>query len=301
MTVITRETLSKLYKKQKTSICFNYVLCIGLWLIAFILFGIFESAGARMIILAAVIISQIVVYKITRKKIIPKGNGKNVMKAMQFLNNDFTSDSAINKLYELIGKTEDFSDKTMLFLLLSDIYNIRGQFSESLNILKSIDQQQLFRCPEVGMSYYSQIISTFSSIVDNESVLAAFNDAAPFIEECSKRNYNCCNVAMNIQINVEAAKGNYRSALEMKLAKNEFDNKLQRDASAVPENPLRRFSRGSVFVATAKLFYLNGDYLNAAKNLDIGGPLTAVTPYLTSEVNKFSAELRDLLSKKDEQ
>lgn len=73
--------------------------------------------------------------------------------------------------------------------------------------------------------------------------------------------------------------------------KNEFENKVNTFIKSEAVNstkPLNRYIHGVVFCDTAELFYLCGDYFNAGKYLDIGGPMLAASPYMTEKANELS-------------
>lgn len=94
-------------------------------------------------------------------------------------------------------------------------------------------------------------------------------------------------------INVEKARGNYRKALDLRLIKNEYENLFNSSTGAsVQGTPLSRFLKGCVFVNSAELFYLCGDLDNAAKYLDIGGPMLSASVFYTNKANELSEKVR---------
>jgi len=302
LTEITREKLDKLYNKQKKTMLTIVGISTAGFIIIFSAARIYEdkSASELPITTAAIFIMAAALFiaaAIAKKKIIPAGNGPAVQDASRSLQRDFLSDHAVDMLYRKICQTSNYPDKTKLMLLLCDVYMMRGQYNEALNMLGSVDRSRFSEYPEVGMSFFDDTLFVYTELGDNDSVLRAYEDAKPFIEHCAERNYLCCSTALNIMITAEKARGNYRHALDMKLMKNEFENKLNQSTSAasVQTSPLTQYLRGCVFYDTAELFYLCGDYANAAKYLDIGGPMLAVCPTATQKANRLSDSIRNAM------
>lgn len=297
MVEITREMMDKLFKKQSSSLMLVLVLGAVMCAVGFIVITAFEGSISAVAIAVLLLAIPFFMYKHIKKKLIPAGYGKTVSRALQTMQNGFMWDGMVNVLFDMIGKADSFADKTILTLLLCDVYQMRGQISESISLLDSIDRSRFIEYPTVGLSFYNTVTDTYTVIGDNESVLAAFADAEPFINECASRNYACCNTALSIIIHGERAKGNYRRALELKLMKNDFENQLNSVTGTQPQTTaLSQFIRGSVFFETAELFYLCGDYDSAAKYLDIGGPMLTASKYTLERANRLSAMIREKMN-----
>lgn len=305
MIEITREKLEKLYNNQGSQLKKCGIITLISWVIAIGYFKLDEFVPESIrsftsILALAVFIFPFIYLGITKKKLIPAGNGAVVQEAFAYIKNDYLSDSAINFMYQKIGQASNYSDKTKLTLLLSNLYVLRGQYDDAINLLNSVDRSQFQGYPTIGMNFYDDTISLYSELEDNDSVLAAYKDAEPFINECAERNYVCCSTALNILICTEKANGNYRKALDLKLMKNSFENQFNRTAASDEQStPLSRILRGSVFFETAELYYLCGDYANAGKYLDIGGPLLNGCPQKTALANKLSDKIRQALNNKN--
>lgn len=304
MIEITKEKMEKLYKMQTTLIksytTVSAIIIFAVLVITRLLNSL--SSGDHTFISAIFMIllaADIAGYFIIRKKVIPAGSGPCVMEAYRSLQNDFISERAVNMLYSKIGEAGNYSDKTKLTLLLCDTYAFRGQLNEAINLLNSVDRSKFAEYPEAGMSFYEDTLSVYSVIGDNDSVLRAYEDAVPFIEHCYEKNYICFSTALSIDIMKEKALGNYRKALDLKLMKNEFENKVNsfvKSAAVNNNKPLNIFVSGMVFLDTAELFYLCGDMFNAGKNLDIGGPMLAASPYMTGKANELSQKIKAALN-----
>ncbi|MDE6593708.1 MAG: hypothetical protein K2K57_11690 [Oscillospiraceae bacterium] len=300
MVEITRERMELLYKAQKNSFSCTIVICIIGTFISTILYVIGEDmqGSYRSVILLisfAFFIIPIIYTVISFKKFIPPGNGKIVRAAFQNMRYDFLSDKTVNMLFESIGKAANYADKTMLTLYLCDVYLFRGQINEAISLINSIDRSMFVHYPTIGMTFYEEVMSIYSVIEDNNSVIAAFADGEKFIDECAFRNYLCCSKAVGGLIMYEEARGNYRSALQLLLMRNEFENNIERDnrnSGSVLNHPLAQFSRGIVFINTAELYYLCGDLWEAGQSLDIGGPMVASCPFMLNRANTLSAKIR---------
>lgn len=294
MTDITKEMMDKLYKKQSSSLMLALTCGAVMWGAALIIFTAFDDNIAADAIAAVIFAVPFFLYAHTKKKLIPPGHGKITSRAMQTMQNAFMSDGMVNVLFDLMGKADSFADKTTLTLLLCDIYQMHSQVREAIGMIDSIDRTRFIEYPTVGLSFYNTVTDIYTVIGDHESVLAAFADAEPFIDECAARNYVCCSTALSIIIRGERAKGNYRKALELRLMKNDFENQFNSTTGAEQQSSaLSYFIRGSVFFETAELFYLCGDYANAAKYLDIGGPMLTASPYALEKANSLSAMIRE--------
>lgn len=300
---ITREQLERLYKKQKTSFAVNFGLCIGAGLVTFIL-GRLHRNGITVpgywIIQIAVLIIPVVSLIYFKNKLIPKENtSKKVIEAYRYLQNDFMSDNAVSFLYQKMGESSSFPEKTLIMMFLAEVYLFRGQIDESVKLINSVDRTQLTKYPSVGMTVYSDIIGCYLEVGDKDSVLAAYRDAEPFIRECSGRNYQRCSSAVDLLSDVYLAAGNYRKALDLVLMRNDFMNQFEttaKKASAQQTAPLNAFLRGIQFYRTAELYYLNGEYQNAAKSLDTGGPMLAASQYFLRKANELSAKISQIIN-----
>lgn len=185
------------------------------------------------------------------------GSSRGLNAVSKEINGDFLSDKAIDVLFEKMGKTEHFSEKTMLIILLGNIYRIRGQYKEALSMIGSVDRSQFTGYPEMGLYYYYTVTGIYTELGDNDSVLAAFSDAEPFIDECACRNYNCCMTALGIIICGERAKGNYSKALELAKMKIGFEEKLV--SFDVPKSSvLKDLICGKMLLEKAELEFLDG-------------------------------------------
>lgn len=299
---LTKETLDRLYKKQKTMFSMGWIITIAVIFLSEIgriaLRDVFDKSTLNTIILIIDILPFIYI-GYTMKKLIPAGNGKLVKKAFRVLQQDFTSESTVSMLYSSIGQAVKYPEKVRLTLLLANTQAIRGNINEALQLLYSVDRSGFDRFPDVGMTFYGEIIETYSNVGDYDSVLRAFADGERFIEMAAERNYNCCVTAFGVMINVEKARGNYRKALDLRLIKNEYENLFNSSEGASQQGtPLNRFLKGAVFMETAELFYLCGDIDNAAKYLDIGGPMLSASPAETERANKLSAKIREAMAQR---
>ncbi len=305
MVEITRERMELLYKAQKNTLGSAVIICVIGVLISTVLYAMGEDMQGRsrsviMLISFVFFVIPIINVFTIRKRLIPPGNGKIVRAAFQNMRYDFLSDRTVNMLFESIGKTADYADKTMLILYLCDVYLFRGQINEAISLINSIDRSMFIHYPTIGMTFYEEVMSIYSVIEDNNSVIAAYADGEKFIDECAFRNYLCCSKALGGIIMYETARGNYRSALHMQLMKNEFENNVERDnrnSGNVLNHPLAQFLRGMVFINTAELYYLCGDLWEAGQSLDIGGPMVANCPFMLSRANDLSAKIRQAKEK----
>ena len=299
---LTKETLDRLYKKQKVMFSMGWIITIAVIFLSELgriaLRDVFDKSTLNTIILIIDILPFIYI-GYAWKKLIPAGNGKPVKKAFRVLQQDFTSESTVSMLYGSVGQAAKYPDKVRLTLLLANTQAIGGNVNEALQLLYSVDRSGFEKYPDVGMSFYGEIIETYSHVGDYDSVLRAYADGERFIEMAAERNYNCCTSAFSIMINVEKARGNYRKALDLRLIKNEYENLFNSTTGASQQGtPLSRFLKGAVFMETAELFYLCGDISNAAKYLDIGGPMLAASPAETENANKLSAKIREAMAQK---
>lgn len=300
---LTKETLDRLYKKQKTMLSAGWIVTIAVIVISEMIritvSGTDMDTPALDLIILAIDILPFIYIGYTMKTIIPAGNMGNVRKAFKLLKNDFASDNAENTLYRFLGQTSKYPEKIRLTLLLADTLTIRGKVNEALQLLYSADRSGFEKYPDIGMSFYGEIIDIYSAIGDNDSVLRAYEDGKSFTERVGEKNYNCCITAFEIMINVEKARGNYRKALDLRLIKNEYENLFNSTTGAsVQGAPLSIFLKGCIFMDSAELFYLCGDLENAAKYLDIGGPMLSASVFYTNKANELSEKVRAAFSQR---
>ncbi len=294
---LTKETLDRLYKKQKTMMSVGWIVTIAVMVInEMIMISVRGTASDTPTLVLIILLTDIIPFVYigyTLKVTIPAGNMGNVRKAFKLLRNDFASDNAENTLYRYLGQTSKYPEKIRLTLLLADTLTIRGKANEALQLLYSADRSGFEKYPDIGMSFYGEIIDIYSMIGDNDSILRAYEDGREFVEKAWEKNYNCCVTAFEIMIRVEKARGNYRRALDLRLIKNEYDNLFNSTTGAsVQGTPLSIFLKGCIFMDSAELFYLCGDLENAAKYLDIGGPMLSASVSYTNKANELSEKIR---------
>ena len=228
---ITKEQLERLYKKQKTVFGINFgivIVCVGIN----VLLGSIHRHGVEIPGYLAITVILLIIPCLAvlyfKEKLIPKEQrSKSVIEAYKALQYDYTSDNAVHVLHQKIGQAQTFPEKAMISMFLAEVYIFRGQIEEAVYIVNSVDRSQLTKYPSVGMSVYGDIISCYLEAGDNDSVLAAYRDAEPFIKECAERSYTRCNSAVGILIDVNKAAGNYRKALDLVLMQNEFMNQFE--------------------------------------------------------------------------
>lgn len=304
MIEITKEMLEKTYNRQQNFLKSVSVVTIVCWIIWFCYRRLYDFIPEGLLLFAMLLrilifFLPLIFAAVAKKKIMPAGNGKIVMETFKDIQYDFLSDRAVNRLYQAMGMANNAADKIKLQLLLADVFMFRGQYSDAVSMLNSVDRSRFMHYPEIALTYFGDTVSVYNEMGDNNSVIAAYRDAEPFIKECAGRNYVCCQSALEICIIAEKAMGNYRRALDMRLMKNEFENKLNKDLIdrnlSYNKTSINTFNKGLVFFGTAELFYLCGDFSNAAKYLDIGGPMLAMSNVQTEKANELSAKIREAL------
>jgi len=300
---LNEEMLEKLYNSQKKRLALNWIITIAvIVLTSFIrlLFSdVFENSSSLILIHLLISIIPFIFIFYTYKKIIPAGNGGLVRKAYKVLQQDYSSEASVEMLYRFIGQSSKYPEKVRLTLLLADIQTLRGNINEALQLLYSVDRSGFDKYPDLGMSFYAEIISVYNNIDDSESVIRAYADSEIFMERAALNNYSCCITAFGAMTCVEKARGNYKRALELRLIRNKFENQFNSSIGASQQGtPLSRLISGSVFCETAELYYLCGDLDSAAKYLDIGGPMVSGCKFALEEANKLSEKLRTELNKR---
>lgn len=300
MIELTKETLDRLYKKQKAMLSSGWIITIAVIFISQIvrmaLYDVFTDRNVLNMIILFIDILPFIYIWYTTKKLIPSGHGKLLRKAFKVMQYDFMSESTVEMLYRFIGQASKYPEKIRLTGLLVTTYSLRGQYNEALNLLYAVDRSGFDKYPDVGMLFYSDIISIYCDLEDYDSALRAYADGERFIDAAAAKNYSCCVAAFTAMIDVEKARGNYRKALDLQLMHNEYQNLFNSSTGASQQGtPLSRLLNGATFASTAELFYLCGDIDNAAKYLDIGGPMLSASPSETERANKLSAKIREAL------
>lgn len=306
MKTVTRDMMEKQCEKLR-----NASIFLPVWITsAVVLIMIILSAASALELLwfhviaamlsAALAVSIPAVYGIAKRKTAPDdGYGKTLKNAMYDIQYDYISDNTVNKLFGRIGEAESFAEQTMVKLVLCDIYQMRGEYSQAIRMLDSVNKAELMKYPTVGLSYFNTVTDIYTVIGDPDSVLAAYADAEPFIDECAERNYPCCQTALAIIIRGERAKadktgGSYQTALNLQLLKNDYSNRM--NASSQQGTPLSIIIRGGVFYDTAELFFLNRDYRSAAQYMDMGGPMLTGSRAAVTRANNLSMRIREGLN-----
>lgn len=295
---ITREMMEKCLNDYRNAAAFFPAYCTAaviLILIILAIFTAFEDLWFFMLLICAAIFGSIfIVHSSLSKKIAsPEGRSRITKKAFQGIRYDYISDAAVNKLFALMSQTESFAEQTMVKLVLCNVYELRGEYDNAIAMLRSVNKGALTMYPYVALNYFDVVTDIYAVIGDPRSVIAAANDAEPFINEYAGKNYPCCIFALSILIRAERANaditgGGYGYALEMQLMKNDYMNRAGGDQGT----PLSVIARGETFYETAELFFLNNDYRSAAQYLDMGGPLLAGSSTELARANALSQKIK---------
>lgn len=303
---LTKETLDRLYKKQKTMLSTGWIITIGVIALTEVLRLLFKDIvtdrAAFNFIMLIIDILPIIYIVIMTKKLIPSGQSRRLRKVIKVMQQDPISDNTVNMLYRAIGEASKYPEKLRLTGLLVSVYSLRGQYREAFDLLFASDRSGFEKYPDVAMLHFSDIICLYAEVGDNDSALRAYADGKRFFEAASERNYICCTTAFSAMIGVEAAQKNYRKALDLRLILNEYQNLFNSSTGAAQQGtPLNRLINGTVFMDSAELFYLCGDLDNAAKYIDIGGPMLSASPFLTGKANDLSEKIRTALAQRSYQ
>ncbi len=290
---ITREQLEKLYNKQQFMIKAIVVYCC-VTLVLYVVMRIAHIYALPVLLLSFILL--IIITAAVRKKLIPAGHTSELVKeAYSSLQYDYYSDGALNMLFTKLGRAQNFPEKTYLTLFAAEIYMIRGEADKAIAMLGNVDRSEFVKYPTVGMSFYDDILSMYCQLGDYDSVMRAYRDGEPFIRECADRNYVLCNTAIEILIRAYTASGDPHHALELRLMKNDFQNRFKKSTSQMANQtttPFKQFLDGIVFLDTAELYYMCGDKESAARAVDTAGPLVAKSPYYLDRANRLSAAIR---------
>ncbi|MGN0641603.1 MAG: hypothetical protein ACI4JJ_00525 [Huintestinicola sp.] len=305
MIEITREQFGKLYKQQKLGLQLLSKISTVVMVVSFILMFIgkrFLERESYLVLLVILILIDLLLMAsvaVFRKKTIPKSSTyESVQEMMRLLNADLCSDRTVDMFIFKIGQAKEYEERATLVSLLACVYSMRGQHGDAVNIMKTIDRSRFMEYPRTGMSFYGDLIDIYTMIGDSESVLAAYKDGEEFIAKCCGANYINCMTAVSIIAAVNMASGNYDKALEYWLMRSEYEDDFNKSFSNAMKLPaVTRFNLGDRCMTTAKIYIGLGDYENAAKYADMGGPLIAVTPYLTDYANGISAQIREKINR----
>lgn len=303
MVEITRETLNRLYNRNKRANSFARVWSFaagGIIGIIIVVLRFFPSSVRPFLLCLIVLlfVSPLIFVRLMRGRVLPEGYGKNYIEASKLMWYDFMSDSTVHMLMGKINETYGFAEKTRLTLMLADTYRHRGQHNEAFELIRSVDITQFPDHPDIGLLYYNYITDLYDDMGDSESILSAYADAELLLMECAEKNYLNCLIAVNLIICGEKNKGNYQKALELRLMLNDFHNRNVSDSKSSP-TPYLTFDNGIIMYETAELFYLCGDYKNAAYFLDTGGPMLSASAYETELANRLSAKISEKLHREE--
>ncbi|MBQ5334193.1 MAG: hypothetical protein J6K92_13185, partial [Oscillospiraceae bacterium] len=132
---LTKETLDRLYKKQKTMLSMGWIITIAVIVISEIarnmLYDVFPNKVALNSIILLIDIMPFIYIWYTIKKLIPAGHGKLLRKAIKVMQYDFISDNTVDMLYRLIGQAAKYTERVRLTGLLVTTYILRGQYNEA--------------------------------------------------------------------------------------------------------------------------------------------------------------------------
>ena len=294
MLTITREKYQQLYNEQQRSMKIVKAVGIAAPVIAVLILLFSHSVAASFFGIVLCVAPLIYIYKL-REKLIPPGHGNNVKDVMNVMKYDLCSDKLVELIVRKINQTSEFCERTRLTILLADVYAMRGQINDSINVLYSVDKNMFRRYPAVGLSYFQDLISLYVQYEDYDNARAAFADAESFIAEYYDKNYIYCMTAVELLINANIAYGNYTDALILQTIQNDISRQYESSDTnkQTAGTPLQNFITGERYLATALIYYNLGDMQQAAKFVDMGGPMLANVPHEVERANTLSRKIRE--------
>ena len=295
MIKITRELFQKLFDEYKGLMMLSRILAVGCPLLGFLFIYILDSTLSRMLVFC-LCLTPIIAISFIRKRLIPPGYNNDVQSVMQTMKYDFLSDNIMNMIIYKMGQCKDYPSKCHLTFLLADVYELRGQMTEAINTIYSVDRSRFKEYPSIGMSFFNSLLDIYMQFDDKENAKAAFADAQNFIAECYDRSYVLCETASSIMINAYMAEDRYYEALELMKIKDEMKMKFKQTSAHKgfsEGTPLDKLDRGLTYIKLAELYYHCGDPVTASKYADMGGPLLTVSPHELERANRISAMIRE--------
>ena len=275
MITISRETYQRLYDEYKNGLLLVKIVSIASPVIMLIVIIASDSFMVGFLgLLIALFPLLLAAY--FRKKLIPAGHGKKVQEVMTVMKYDLCSDKLVDLIVRKINETSEFCERTRLMLLLSTVYSMRGY-------------------PDVGLSFFNELIDVYMNFDDYENAKAAYADAESFIREYHDKNFVYCTTAVSLLVNANLAYGNYTDALIMQTIYNDMNAKFESSEAGKQNSgtPMQKFLVGVRYLQTAEIYYRLGDLEQSAKYVDMGGPLLSPVPYMIGRANKLSGRIRE--------
>lgn len=216
-----------------------------------------------------------------------------IKKLTEQLKYDIRTDAVLQVFTDAFSKTNQYDEKIYIASLLANIYEIRGQFNDAIAVMQSIEHSQFEKYPEAAVSYFEEYMDIYAELKDWNSVIAIYRDAEPYFRRYYNQNYIYCISVIQSLIYLNWAYGYYEKALEYQLMRMEMSENLAKDTKKEQNMTiLNQYVKGQHYYRAALCYYYCKDYENAAKYLNMGGPLLTITPYLTNQVNQLSAEIK---------
>lgn len=238
-------------------------------------------------------------------------NLKNIPKTMRYesikifnrqMSQDVCSDATVQMCIDGIRRASQYEERAQLISYLGCIFLIRGQFSDAIQAMRSLDCTQFPSYPWTAMVYYSDLIELYYAMGDMQSVLAVYADAEPYFRKCYQKSYLNCLGMVGTLVCVHNARGEHQKALEYQLMRLEIEERFYEKSNQNPtrNTMLRQYTTGERYYNTAYQYYLCGDFENADKYLKISAPLFGISPYRVNCLNQLAAEIQRHQNKTDE-
>lgn len=148
---LTKETLDRLYKKQKTMLSAGWIITIAVIALTEVLRLLFKdivtNRAAFNFIMLIIDILPIIYIVIMTKKLIPSGQSRRLRKVFKVMQQDPISDNTVNMLYRAIGEASKYPEKLRLTGLLVSVYSLRGQYREALIFFLPLTEAALKNIP----------------------------------------------------------------------------------------------------------------------------------------------------------
>lgn len=304
MLEITKEEFQSQYKKYYSSIAMVGKLLIILVVVDVLCYVFLDRIFTGWLLtgiwcgLFALDILFIIYVSYCNKRYIPKYHKTPLVKKItEQLKYDIRTDAILQELTDAFAKSNRYDEKIYIASLLASIYAIRGQFNDAVAVMQNIEHSQLENHPESAVTYFSDYMGIYAELEDWNSVIAVYRDAEPYFRQYYNQNYIYCLNVVESLICLNLAYGYHEKALEYQLMlMGREENPAKNTKNKQNMTMLNQYVKGQRYYKTALCYYHCKDYQNAAKYLDMGGPLLTITPYLTNQVNQLSAEIRKKLN-----
>lgn len=239
-------------------------------------FVVSVGVGTVLGVLAGVVMIRLIIMR----------SNKMFSKLNELTKSEGYSDAAIAEAYRLLEKLQKTVNERNLTVNLAMMHNIRGEFSQALNVLQNMDETSFIADPSLAELYYAQKMLAMLGIGDLDRSADTYNRGIYYMKTYMHHSVYG-GIICNALAVYEFYCGHYDMALQLISDSDNAFNKLSDNkAPSLCEWAVNRYWQ-------ALILSMRGNKTDALEALNSIGNEVHITDYYKAKIAKLREELRE--------